>query len=207
MPTDVLQPTIFLSYAHHDRVKAQRLAAALDRAGYTVWWDGLIEGGAQFDKSIRDALEAADAVVVLWSKHRSNRTGCGTRPRRAATRRLVPLSLDGSAPPLGFRQYQMIDVSGWRGKAGAPELDAIRRAIATAVGQEPPVPARRCQPDQPERSTAYRRGRRRGPSRWRRPGRMGDGLLGPGQAQAASIAVLPFKNSAAIRGRPSSPTA
>ena len=55
MPT-VAQPTIFLSYAHGDRIQAQRLAAALKRAGYTVWWDAMIEGGTLFAKSIRDAL-------------------------------------------------------------------------------------------------------------------------------------------------------
>ncbi|MEO6255347.1 MAG: TIR domain-containing protein [Sphingomicrobium sp.] len=195
MPTDVLQPTIFLSYAHHDRVKAQRLAAALDRAGYTVWWDGLIEGGAQFDKSIRDALDAADAVVVLWSKHSVESDWVRDEAAQGRDRRrLVPLSLDGSAPPLGFRQYQMIDVSGWRGKAGAPELGAIRRAIASAVGQEPPVPPAAA-------SLISRRGALLTGAgaavalagggalvAWE------TGLLGPGQAQAASIAVLPFKN-------------
>jgi len=67
MPSETDQPTIFLSYAHADAKCAQQLAAALTARGYTVWWDNLIEGGAQFAKSIRAALESADAVVVLWS--------------------------------------------------------------------------------------------------------------------------------------------
>ncbi len=48
MPGETSQPTVFLSYAHDDRVQAQRLTAALAGRGYAVWWDGLIEGGAQF---------------------------------------------------------------------------------------------------------------------------------------------------------------
>ncbi|MEO8175254.1 MAG: TIR domain-containing protein [Sphingomicrobium sp.] len=194
MPTDVLQPTIFLSYAHYDRVKAQRLAGALDRAGYTVWWDGLIEGGAQFDKSIRDALEAADAVVVLWSKHSVESDWVRDEAAQGRDRRrLVPLSLDGSAPPLGFRQYQMIDVSGWRGKADAPELDAIRRAIATAVGHEVPVRGIAASPITRRRALATGAGTIAALAggalvAWR------TGLLGPGEAAATTVAVLPFKN-------------
>ena len=67
MASEASKPTIFLSYAHADAKRAQQLAAALNARGYTVWWDTLIEGGASFAKSIREALEAADAVVVLWS--------------------------------------------------------------------------------------------------------------------------------------------
>ena len=68
MHSDSAQPTIFLSYAHGDQARAQRLAAALQRCGYTVWWDALIEGGTRYAKTIDEALEKADAVLVLWSK-------------------------------------------------------------------------------------------------------------------------------------------
>ena len=106
MSTDDPQPTIFLSHAHDDQVKARRLAAALERCGYTVWWDGLIEGGAQFDRSIREALDAADAVVVLWSRRSVESDWVRDEAAQGRDRRrLAPLSLDGSAPPLGFRQY------------------------------------------------------------------------------------------------------
>ena len=43
--------TVFLSYARPDRVQARKLAAALEHAGFTVWWDALIEGGAAFASS------------------------------------------------------------------------------------------------------------------------------------------------------------
>ena len=193
MPT-VAQPTIFLSYAHDDRVQAQRLASALEAAGYTVWWDGLIEGGAQFAKSIREALEAADAVLVLWSKKSIESDWvCDEAAQGRDRRRLVPLSLDGSLPPLGFRQYQMIDLSRWRGRADAPQLDAIRRAIATAIGQEAPAQRARARPITRRRALAAGAGAAAtlaggGMVAW------GTGLIGPGEARAASIAVLPFKN-------------
>ena len=62
MSGDVAQPTIFLSYAHGDHAQAQRLAAALQRGGYTVWWDALIEGGTRYAASIDEALETAELV-------------------------------------------------------------------------------------------------------------------------------------------------
>ena len=138
MPSETSQPTIFLSYAHADAKRAQQLASALSARGYTVWWDNLIEGGAQFAKSIREALEAADAVVVLWSKSSIESDWVADEAAQGRDRkRLVPLSLDGSQPPLGFRQYQTIDLASWRGKASAPQIDAIDRAIGSAVGASP----------------------------------------------------------------------
>jgi len=136
MSNETSQPTIFLSYAHADAKRAQQLAAALTARGYTVWWDNLIEGGASFAKSIREALEAADAVVVLWSKTSIESDWVADEAAQGRDRkRLVPLSLDGSLPPLGFRQYQTIDLATWRGKAASPQVDRIDRAIGQAVGQ------------------------------------------------------------------------
>src|SRR5438552_14649839 len=57
--------TLFLSYARADEAQAKRLAAALEHAGFTIWWDALIEGGAAFGQSIARALETADAIIVL----------------------------------------------------------------------------------------------------------------------------------------------
>ncbi len=195
MADDPGQTTLFLSYAHNDHAQAQRLARALERCGYTVWWDALIEGGTRYATTINEALEAADAVVVLWSKQSIQSDWVRDEAALGRERqRLVPLSLDGSRPPLGFRQIQVIDISGWRGRADAPQIDAIRRAIASALGHEPPPPAIT-------------------PRFTRRQAAMGgaavvtvaavagggllawdSGLFGGAGARTRSIAVLPFKN-------------
>ena len=60
--------TLFLSYWRNDREVAEQLAERLEQAGHTVWWDALIEGGANFSSAIRKALDAADVVIVLWSE-------------------------------------------------------------------------------------------------------------------------------------------
>jgi TolB-like protein/Tfp pilus assembly protein PilF len=196
MSSDSVQPTIFLSYAHEDQGQAQRLAAVLQRAGYTVWWDALIEGGSRFAKTIDEALQAADAVLVLWSKTSIDSDWVRDEAAQGRERhRLVPLSFDGTKPPLGFRQYQVIDLSQWRGRADAPQIDAIRRAVATAMGQQP-----QRRQNQPVRQFTRRQaiaGGTAGAVALAGGGALvawSSGLIGPGEAQARSIAVLPFKN-------------
>ena len=204
MSNDSAQPTIFLSYAHDDRVKAQRLAAALTRRGYIVWWDGLIEGGASFAKSIRDALEAADAVVVIWSvKSVESDWVCDEAAQGRERHRLVPLSLDGTMPPLGFGQYQTIDFESWNGKANAPQVAAVVRAIGVAIGLAPVEgKVQRITPGQPvdRRQAMLIAG-------------AGAAVVGGGtlfvfrdewfwpRAVARTIAVLPFKNLSGDSGQ------
>jgi TolB-like protein len=126
---------LFFSYSRTDQKQAMPLIRALEQLGFAVWWDGLLEGGDNFLPTTEAALQNADAVVVLWSKtsidsHWVRDEATVGRDRR----RLVPLSMDGSLPPLGFRQFQVIDVSKWHGKANAPELKRIASAIAAVCG-------------------------------------------------------------------------
>ncbi len=128
--------TLFLSYAHADRVRAEKIGAALTAVGLEVWWDALIEAGTAFAKSIEAALEAADGVVVLWSKTSVESDWVRDEAARGRDlKRLIPISLDGSEPPLGFRQYQTIDLSKWRGRADEPEFASVLRRIEALGGQ------------------------------------------------------------------------
>ena len=131
---------VFLSYSRSDREQAMKIIAVLDNAGFTVWWDGLLEGGERFAETTATALDQAKAVVVLWSK-----TSIGSHwVHDEATRgrqngRLVPLSIDASEPPLGFGQFQCIDVSNSIADPASPEIQAVVRAVA-ALHHKPPVP-------------------------------------------------------------------
>ncbi|WP_197042185.1 toll/interleukin-1 receptor domain-containing protein, partial [Sandarakinorhabdus oryzae] len=135
---------LFISYSRIDQAIALPLISGLEQQGYAVWWDGLLEGGDNFLPTTQAALENADAVVVLWSK-----TSVDSHwVRDEATvgregRRLVPLSIDGSLPPLGFRQFQVIDITKWNGKPAAPEFQRVIRGIALVSGAAPaagPIP-------------------------------------------------------------------
>jgi len=186
--------TLFLSYARPDRVRAEKLADVLAKAGYTVWWDALIEGGAQYAASIREALESADIVIVLWSKDSIESDWvCDEAALGRDRHRLVPLTLDGTPPPLGFRQYQAIDLSHWRRRPDTPEMAAIERAIALALGHEAPPPYAKTRVS---RRKLLAVGSGVGVLAlgggaffaWQ------EGLIGPTQAAGLRIAVLPFRN-------------
>ena len=122
--------SVFLSYDRDDAAKARSIALALEKAGHQVWWDQHIKGGAQYSKEIEGALKAADAVVVLWSVHSVD--SAWVRDEVAAGRdsgRLVPVMIDGTEPPLGFRQYQSIDLSRWKSRGKSAAFDQLLRAI------------------------------------------------------------------------------
>lgn len=137
---EVRRPTAFLSYARQDQPQAGRLAEALDKAGLGVWWDTLIEGGAEFAKSIEAALVSCDAVVVLWSKTSvASDWVLDEAARGRELHKLVPVSLDGTEPPLGFRRYQSISLTRWRGSADSPEIAGIVRGVAAVMGRDQPL--------------------------------------------------------------------
>lgn len=134
--------TVFLSYARADRKAALAVVRVLEGAGYRVWWDGLLEGGERFSRTTEAELEHARAVVVLWSKTSASSHWVhdeATRGRESG--RLVPLSLDGSLPPLGFGQFQSIDVSHVLGKPGSEPMQKLVRAVAALHEGAAPSPA------------------------------------------------------------------
>ena len=148
-PTDsVKSATLFLSYARADEPFARKLATALEQAGFTIWWDAMIEGGAAFGRSIAEALERADAVLVLWSKTSIDSDWVKDEAAQGRDRhRLIPLAIDGTPPPLGFHQYQTIDLSHWNGRRTAPQFASLERAVAAALGQKPAAQAAQARVD------------------------------------------------------------
>jgi TolB-like protein/Tfp pilus assembly protein PilF len=185
--------TVFLSYASEDRAQARRLASALASSGYTVWWDAMIEGGATFTSSIAEALDKADAIIVLWSRSSVDSDWVRDEASQGRERhRLVPLTIDRTKAPLGFRQYQVIDLSKWRGRANAPQFQAVVRAIHASTGRkELPRAVRR---RGLSRRTMIAGGAAAGLALAGGGVILADkkGLFGPKRSDA--IAVLPFKN-------------
>lgn len=132
---------IFLSYDREDDAQARPIAALLERSGHAVWWDRQIKGGGEFGAEIEAALNAADKIIVLWSQQAIR--SAWARDEASVGRdtgRLVPVTIDGTPAPLGFRQFQTIDFSKWRGRAGAPEAQDLLNALGTTA---PPMTASR----------------------------------------------------------------
>lgn len=121
---------LFLSYDREDGDKARALAGVLEKAGYEVWWDRHIRGGAEYSEEIEQALDRADAVIVLWSK--ASVKSAWVRDEAAAGRdsgRLVPVLLEQIKPPMGFRQYQTVDLTEWNQRRGYKHIGELTSAI------------------------------------------------------------------------------
>ena len=132
---------VFLSYSRQDTATAEQLAASLTQLGHELWWDRSLRGGARFASEIEAALARAEAVVVLWSA--SSLKSAWVQDEAAEGRdsgRLVPVTIDSSQPPLGFRQFHAIDYRRRDGKAGKAGLEAIDSAIRALAGSEPGEP-------------------------------------------------------------------
>lgn len=124
---------VFLSYARDDAELAKQLAGRIGDAGHQVWWDREIHGGSQFSSEIDKALQDAHAVLVLWTD--ASIKSAWVQDEAAEGRdsgRLVPAVLNGVRPPLGFRQYQSIELGHWNGEGEPNQFDALLRAIDKA---------------------------------------------------------------------------
>ncbi|HET9355423.1 MAG TPA: TIR domain-containing protein, partial [Sphingomicrobium sp.] len=126
---------VFISYASVDRAVAERIARAIEKSGLSVWWDRHIKGGAEFSRDIEEHLESATKILVLWSKEAVNSRWVKDEASVAVdTGRLVAATIDGTPAPLGFRQFQTIDLKRWTSRG-----TAIPRELAEALDGEPRV--------------------------------------------------------------------
>ena len=135
---------IFISYAREDAAWAEKLNHALEARGYSVWWDRNLATGARYLKETEAQLRQAKATIVVWSKVSIDSHWVADEAALARDLgRLVPISKDGTVPPLGFGQYQATDFSRWNGGDGEP-LPVLLKALAerTQLAERAVVPKR-----------------------------------------------------------------
>ena len=129
--------SVFLSYAHEDQPRALRVAQALEKAGHQVWWDRNIRAGRRFSVEIDEALTTAEWIVVLWSK--ASIMSPWVQDEAVVARdsgRFIPALLDAVVPPLGFRQYQAINL----GISFRKNIDVAVRPLLAALTKPSDAP-------------------------------------------------------------------
>jgi hypothetical protein len=133
---------IFLSYTREDLATAQRFAAGFAAQAFTVWWDATLRSGEAYDQVTEEALRAAKAVVVLWSK----KSVLSRWVRAEATlahrnRTLVPAMIEPCERPIMFELTQTADLSRWSGTANDPAWRAflvdVRRFVEEGASPAP----------------------------------------------------------------------
>jgi hypothetical protein len=122
---------VFVSYAHQDRPFVEGLANALTQSGFEVWWDRELEGGEAFRAEIEQGLNAADAVVVVWSgRSRASRWVLDEAEKGLGRNVLVPVRVDKAPLPLGFGGLHTLDFAAWTGATDANVFTQLADRIA-----------------------------------------------------------------------------
>jgi adenylate cyclase len=129
---------IFISYARSTAKQAQAVAQALRSQGYGVWLDDAIPAHRAYADVIEEELQAAAAVVVVWSAEAAKSQWVQSEADHARENgKLVQLTIDGAHLPMPFDRIQCADMIGWSGDLDAPGWRRVAASIATLAGGPP----------------------------------------------------------------------
>ncbi|NGZ97086.1 MAG: hypothetical protein CV089_13375 [Nitrospira sp. WS110] len=157
---------IFISYSSEDKSRVQALARALERKGWSVWWDRRIPAGKSFDEVIHEALKAARSVVVVWTKTSVKSTWVKNESRSGMRRGILfpVMLLDEVEIPLEFEHLQAAHLMDWQpgqDHAGFDQfIDDLTGVIGPPVMQSQAAPASSMKPrSEPEIEPLHSKGR------------------------------------------------
>ena len=129
---------IFLSYTRTDATRAGQLAEELERRGLTVFWDTEVLPGQRWRDVIHEELVEAACVIVIWSSESSQSRWVVEEASEALEAgKLVPVLLDGTLPPFGFRGVEAANLAGWIPGAPSPEFENLVSAVRQIVDAAP----------------------------------------------------------------------
>ncbi len=147
---------IFLSYNEKDRPRVRQLAQALERAGWSVWWDRRVPAGLTWRSLLEQELQNMRCMLVLWSNNSvKSEWVCEEATEGRLLGRLIPVFLERVRPPAGFREVQAADLVDWDGTNDTIGLQQLLDDIAHKLGappvipQDPAVPVEPPQPPHP----------------------------------------------------------
>ena len=106
--------SIFVAYAREDIDAVGKLITRLRRNGASVTWDQDFTAGVKVRQTIKDAIENAEAVIVVWSEASAKSLFVMDEADWAMREnKLVPTHLAGFDPlqvPVGFGQIQTVPI-------------------------------------------------------------------------------------------------
>ncbi len=121
---------IFVSYARVDKARVAPLVAALEARGWSVWWDPEIAPGQEFDRQIARELDAAKAVIVVWTPASVDSRWVRGEAREAADRGvLVPVRFEKARLPIDARALHTTDLDDWKEDPRSGAFEQLLRAL------------------------------------------------------------------------------
>ena len=143
-------PNVFISYARPNEAQATAVAEALKILGYDVWRDDELPAHRGYAEVIEERIQAADAVVVLWSAEAAKSQWVRAEADAARSAgKIVQAALDKILPPMPFNQIQCADLSGWNGDTDAPGWRKLAASVGALAGTPkaiaPAAPSRKAE--------------------------------------------------------------
>ncbi|WHZ20505.1 MAG: Adenylate cyclase [Rhodanobacteraceae bacterium] len=127
---------VFVSYARADKARVAPLVAAIEAKGWTVWWDPEITPGQEFDDQIDAEIDAAKAVLVIWTPTSVASRWVRGEAREAAERGiLVPVRFEQARLPMDVRAIHTTDLDGWREDPSHPAVQECLRALEAMIAR------------------------------------------------------------------------
>src|SRR5688572_19235315 len=91
---------VFISYSRANKDVVGRLAEAVKRLGYVVWWDDELPAHLSYGDVITEKIGAARAAIVVWSEGSTGSEWVRAEADLARNqKKLVQTSIDACAPP------------------------------------------------------------------------------------------------------------
>lgn len=129
---------VFVSYARLDRARVAPLVDIITAQGWTVWWDPEITPGQEFDDQIDAEIDAAKAVMVVWTPTSVTSRWVRGEAREAADRGiLVPVRFDTARLPMDVRAIHTTDLDDWGGDPASPPMQEFLHALGAMIARAP----------------------------------------------------------------------
>jgi len=127
---------VFVSYARADKARVAPLVAAIEAKGWSVWWDPEITPGQEFDDQIDAEIDAAKAVLVIWTPASVASRWVRGEAREAAERGiLVPVRFEQARLPMDVRAIHTTDLDEWHEDPSSVQAQEFLRALAAMIAR------------------------------------------------------------------------
>jgi adenylate cyclase len=127
---------VFVSYARADKARVAPLVAAIEAKGWSVWWDPEITPGQEFDDQIDAEIDAAKAVLVVWTPTSVASRWVRGEAREAAERGiLVPVRFEQARLPMDVRAIHTTDLDDWQENPSHPSVQECLRALDVMIAR------------------------------------------------------------------------
>jgi len=129
---------VFISYARPNRDTVRRLAEAIGRLGYVVWWDEELPAHLSYGEVITEKIAEAKATLVVWSAESAASEWVRAEADMARNqKKLIQASIDECIPPLPFNQIQFAAIGDWSGEEDHPGWRKARASLTALCGPAP----------------------------------------------------------------------